>query len=204
MVSGVPGEESQDVGRDGLLEAKRWLNMTTRVASIWTHRDKPMSELLGFAWPHGGSSFSFDVGGQFRGDALDRQSFIAEVKNYKNEGDLPAHYRDFLAKAYVALLAHPDRCDNFLWISWAPFKARKWDEHASTASVEAAVLHDANRQRVFGTTDLDEARAAINAEAAVRVAERVWLLTLSHRQKDLVLTAKHYGEVIKMITAEAV
>ena len=200
----VAGEENQDIGRDGLYQAKRWLELSTRVRESWTHQDPPLAELLGFAWPHGGRTFTFDLGGVFRGDDLDNQSFVAEVKKYKNESDLPTHYRDFLAKCYVAYQIRPDRCGHFIWLSWAPFQAQGWDLHTSVDKVVAALLHSANRQRVLGVEDEDQARLQIDMEAVVAVAGRLWLLTLSDKQKSLVLTKDHYVEVVKMITAEAV
>jgi hypothetical protein len=203
-MSVVPGENSQDIGREGLYKAKRWLELSTRVASSWTHEDGPLAELLGFYWPYGGRSFTFDLGGIFRGDDLAEQSFLVEVKNCKNEGNLPTHYRDFLAKCYVAFQARPDRCAHFVWLSWAPFQAKNWDVHTSVEKVRSSLLHEANRERVFGVQDLEEAREQLDAETLVAVSERLWLLTLSAKQERLVLTKRHYLEVVKMITDEAV
>ncbi|MER6936595.1 hypothetical protein ABTX24_21365 [Nocardioides sp. NPDC127514] len=200
----MAGEDNQDTGRDGLHEAKRWLDLTTRVKTSWTHRDVPLSELLAFDWPHGTTSFSFDIGGMFRGDPLDSQSFLAEVKAYKNESDLPTHFRDFLAKCYVAYLAYPDRCGHFLWLSWSPFQAQSWDKHTTPESIQKALLHKENRQRVLGTEDQTGAEAAIDHQAILQVSERLWLLTLARKQRDLVLTRDHYLEVLKLIQGEAV
>jgi len=199
----MAGEDAHEAGREGLQRAKRWLERTTRVDQSWTHRDRPMAELLEFAWPNGSSeAFSFDLGGRFRGDPLDNQSFVAEVKHYRKELDLPVHFKNFLAKCYVALGAHPQRCDHFLWMSWAPFQAQKWDEHTTAPSVAKAVLHRANRQRVFGTSDEDEAKGLVDAERLSRVADRVWLVTLNDKQEQLVVAQNHYLEVVKMITDE--
>lgn len=199
----VPGEASQDTGRDGLNQAKRWLELSTRVHQSWTHRDAALSELLGFKWPHGDKTFSFDLGGQFRGGDLENQSFLAEVKKYKNEGDLPTHFRDFVAKCYVALQSRPKRCDHFLWLSWAPFQAQKWDTHTSAERIANSLVHPANRTRVFGTDQEASARAAIDPTVLAGVSSRLWLVTLSDRQDQLVLTKDHYAEVIKLITAKA-
>jgi hypothetical protein len=203
-MSVVAGEESQETGRDGLKEAKRWLEMSTRVRHAWTHKDKPMSELLAFRWPGSPGTFTFDLGGVFRGDGLHNQSFLAEVKNYKKELDLPTHYRDFVAKCYVAFLSNPDRCGHFLWLSWSPFQAQAWDRHTSVDRLEKHLLHRENRLRVLGVEDADAAKAAIDPQAIVEVSRRIWLLTLCHQQEGLILTRDHYAEVIKMIMAEAV
>jgi hypothetical protein len=198
------GEVSPDIGREGLHSARRWLGMSTRVSEIWTHQDAPLNELLAFSWPHSAGTFTFDLGGRFRGDELDGHSFVAEVKKYKNEGDLPTLYRDFLAKCYVAYDAHPDRCRHFLWLSWSPFQAKRWDHHTTIEAVSKAVLHSVNRQRVLGTSDETEARLALDAATLTAVSERLWLLTLSMKQESFVLTKEHYLEVVRLITAEAV
>jgi hypothetical protein len=203
----VAGEEAQDIGESGLQRAKEWLELSTRVGKSWTRHDRPMNELLEFRWPHipsgdQSSAFSFDLGGTFRGDPLDNQSFLAEVKAYKAEGDLPAHFRDFLAKCYVALEQRPSRCDHFLWISWAPFQARQWDKHATADNVRKSLLHEANRRRALGVDDESEAAAKLSADLLVGAAFKIWLVTLSQKQEQLVLSRDHYIEVVKLITAE--
>ena len=167
-----------------------------------------MSELLEFTWPHASSdgqspgSFSYDLGGVFRGDSLDNQSFLAEVKNYKNESDLPTLFRDFLAKCYVALEQKPKRCDHFLWISWSPFQARQWDRHATSENVKNSILHQSNRRRTTGVDDEGEAAFKLSSDLLVGVSSRIWLVTLSEKQEQLVLTDRHYLEVVRLITEE--
>ena len=199
----MAGEEAQDTGREGLQRAKQWLELSTRVRYSWSHEDRVLGDLLHFRWPHGTTRFSFDLGGKFQGAPLDDQSFLAEVKKYRNESDLPIHFRDFLAKCYVALGGtHPERCDNFLWISWSPFQARSWDQHATTDSVRKAVIHEANRQRVLGVDSESDALAKLDAELMSRVARQIWLITLCDQQEQLVLSESHYHEVATMIAKE--
>ena len=203
----MAGEEAHDLGESGLERAKQWLELSTRVDRCWTRHDRPAGELLEFQWPHadGGqvpARFSFDLGGTFRGGSLANQSFVAEIKAYKKENDLSAHFRDFLAKCYVALEAAPARCDHFLWVSWSPFQAQRWDQHATADNVRRSVLHDANRRRALGLEDEKEAVAKLSSDLLVGVASRIWLLTLSEKQEQLVLSGKHYVEIVKMITSE--
>ncbi|HEY1617626.1 MAG TPA: hypothetical protein VGG25_08410 [Streptosporangiaceae bacterium] len=203
----MAGEEAQDIGESGLQRAMQWLERSTRVGKSWTRHDRPMGELLEFTWPQvpaGDQSapFSFDLGGTFRGRPIDNQSFLAEVKAYRSEHDLPSQFRDFLAKCYVALEQRPGRCDHFLWVSWSPFQARRWDKHATAGSVRASVLHEANRMRVLGISSEADAALKVSPELLAGVASRVWLLTLCRQQEQLVLTPDHYSEVVKLITAE--
>ena len=187
--------------------ARRWLVSSTRVGECWTRHHRPLGELLEFQWQHvpSGSSaarFSFDLGGTFCGDSLENQSFVAEVKAYKKEGDLPVQFRDFLAKCYVAMQTHPGRCDHFLWLSWAPFQAQRWDEHATADNVKRSVLHAANRKRVFGLEGESEAVSEVKPELLAAVADRLWMVTLCGKQEQLVLTNHHYTEVMKLIASE--
>lgn len=199
----MAGEWAHDRGRDGVTAAKNWLNMTTRVASSWTHDDSPLAELLEFAWPCGDKAgFSFDLGGKFRGGEVDGQSFLAEVKNYQNESDLGTHYTAFLAKCYVSLRQHPKRCDNFLWISWSPFKARSWNMHRRVETVEAALLHLDHINRCFGHADREQAKQEIDSEVLVEVSRRIWLITMNDHESDLTLTREHFVKVIAAIEAE--
>jgi hypothetical protein len=124
------------------------------------------------------------------------------VKNYRKESDLAAHFRDFLAKCYVAFMERPNRCDHFLWISWAPFQAQRWDEHTTASSVEKAILHPDNCMRTLGVTDPSEGKAKLMPDLLTRVADKVWLVTLGDKQETLVLSKEHYVEVVRLITEE--
>ena len=197
----MAGEVQHDKGAEGLRRARKWLSMTTRVDQIWTHEDTALASLLEFSWPHGSTNFSFDIGGVFRGGELNGQAFVGEVKNYKSEQDLPKHYRAFLAKCYVAYLNDAEKCGHFLWISWAPFQAQKWDQHATTDAVINAVAHTDHLERVFGA---GAAPDEIDREVASKVADCVWLVTLSDNQELLYLQADHYSYIQGQLALEAI
>jgi hypothetical protein len=59
-----------------------------------------------------------------------------------------------------------------------------------------------NRRRTLGLKDESEALAKLSSDLLVGVESRVWLLTLSEKQEELVLSGQHYVEVVKMITSE--
>jgi hypothetical protein len=155
-----------------------------------------MRELLEFNWPLGSGTFSFDLGGRLRGGPLDNKMFVAEIKNYRNESDLPEHYRLFLARCYVAFKAKPTRCDYFMWISWSPFQARRWDRHRTAEFVREAVI--SHRAVIFGDCDPESAQRNVDYGAIVEVASRIWLITLCDQQEELVVTPEHQGEVLKL------
>jgi hypothetical protein len=198
----VAGEEAPKLGDSGLQRAKQWLDASTRVKGTYTQTEYPYAELIHFPWPYGSREpFSFDLGGTFRGEALEDQSFVAEVKNYKNESNLPVHFRNFLAKCYVALGHRPTVCDHLLWISWAPFQAKSWDRHATERKVREAILHPENIRYVLGVDNEHDGMRKLDTERTVRVADRIWLITLCQQQEQLVLTAEHWLEVTSKILA---
>lgn len=203
MVSVMAGEEAHDTGSDGLRRAKRWFDMTTRVSRTWTHHDRALASLLEFDWP-GGGSFSFDMGGDFRGSELDGQSFVSEVKRYRNESDLPAHFRSFLAKSYVAYGQRPQNCDHIIWLSWSPFQAKSWDIHRSPNRIRTALTHESNRMKALCSNDPAIAAAAIDNERVIEVSKRLWLLTLCDEQEQLVLSSEHFGQVVQSIVTASV
>jgi hypothetical protein len=195
------GEVSPDKGAEGVRRLRKWLDLTTRVTGTWTPLDKAFAPLLAFNWP-GGGTFSFDLGGLFRGEHLEGKSFLAESKNYKNESDLPRHWTEFLARCYIAVGERPDSCDQFIWASWSPFQATKWDTHMSPESVVHALVKW--RDKVFqDSVSAEDAKGLVDHSKVAEVSRRVWMLTLAEKQEELVLTKDHYGEIVKLIGVKA-
>jgi hypothetical protein len=194
----MSGEGHQIKGFEGLRRAKKWLDSSTRVSQIWTNENRGLKELLAFDWPHG-EDFSFDMGGQLRGGDLEGKMFLAEVKNYDHEMDLPIHFREFLAQCYVALNEKPDLSDIFMWISWSPFQAQRWHEHATAKSVQKAVLKHSGL--ILDTSDEQKALSEIDPAVIANVSERIWLITLCDQQEDLVIAHEHYVQVVSLMLA---
>lgn len=183
------GESLHDLGREGARRAKQWLESTSRVDACWVNPDKGAVEKLTFEWPQGGQPFSFDLGGKLRYGAFDGKLFYAEVKKYSKALDLGTHYKDFLAKCYVAYLGAPRFADNFMWVSWAPHAATSWDELTTAAKVRESVV--ANAHRIFSPAgDVD---ALVDDDTCAAVAERLWILILSDKQEELVPAVEHLG-----------
>ena len=132
----MPGESLHEVGRDGAIRAKRWLEATTRVDVPWVNPDHVAK--LSFPWI-GKGTFSFDLGGTLRGGDVHGQEFFAEVKRYTNASDQGSLYREYLAKCYCAYQCSPARCDHFMWITWHPFSVTRWTRLCTAKEVEDAV-----------------------------------------------------------------
>ncbi|MDL4816944.1 hypothetical protein [Actinomadura opuntiae] len=189
----MPGEQLHVQGADYARRAKLWLDNSTRVRASWLVTDEFGAERLTFPWPHGGQDFSFDLGGILRGDRLENQSFLTEVKGYTTSSKQGPQYLSYLAKCYVALDEHPGNAHNFMWITWCPFNVETWNELCTPTKVKEGVLRE--RERVLGTQDADAAAALIDDDRIKNVTERLWLIVLSERQERLVISPAELGEL---------
>ena len=181
-------------GFSGARRAKQWLEGTMRICGAYANTDSPScGRRLTLPWPYGGRTFSFDLGGTMRGDPYQNDTFCAEIKNYAQPGDQGTHFDEFLAKRYVAAQAQHHLSDHFMWITWAPVRANSWSTLDSPHQVETAVLQ--HRERVFGISDLDEARKLLDADLVQSVASRLWLIVLSGKQETL-LPLKDWAAIV--------
>jgi hypothetical protein len=191
------GEAEHQKGADGMRRAKRWLDSTTRVRASWTNEDQVNASKLEFPWPFGGQKFSFDVGGILLGEEFDGHFFVAECKKYKDDSDQGKHYDDHLAKCYVTRRDFPRSADEFLWITWAPFRVTTWPQLCSADAVKKGLLVERNRKRVFDTETKDEAEAAIDMDVVKDVSDRLWVVVLSDKQERLVISNEDRALVMK-------
>lgn len=180
----VVGEDAQMKGFSGARRAKQWLEGTMRISGAYANTDSPScGRRLTLSWPHGGRTFSFDLGGAMRGEPYQHDTFCAEVKNYAKPGDQGTHFDEFLAKCYVAAQIGHHLSDHFMWITWSPFRANSWSTLNSPEQVQAAVVQHSDR--VLGTSDEEEAKERLDGNLAKSVAERLWLIVLSDKQETL-------------------
>lgn len=185
----MSGEETHAKGAEGARRAKQWLDATTRAEVRWLNPEPIAIKKLTFNWADG-SPFSFDMAGVLRGESIENQEFFAECKKYKNSGDQGQHYKKFLAQCYRAYHLRPERCDNFLWITWSPFSVTTWEKLQDANEVKAAVL--ALKERTLGISDATEAEACLELEACKEVADRLRMIVLSDwQQENLSLTREH-------------
>ena len=186
----MSGEELHDKGREGARRAKEWLEATTRVNVYWVNPEPHAVRKLTFSWADDSTEFSFDLGGVLMGDELQGEEFLAEVKFYPaGAGDQGTLYRTYLAKCYRAYVTRPERCDNFMWVTWAPFSVTKWADLCSSKEVEGAVLEC--REHSLAVADEEEAAARLDRNVCAAVADRLWLIVLSERQEQLVVSIGH-------------
>lgn len=197
----MAGEQLHEKGADGARRAKIWLDRTTRAEARWVTPDPTAVPKLTFPWANPNSEpFSFDLGGLLRGGDVDGQEFLAECKNYKDAADQGSLYRAYLAKCYCAFRSRPDRCDNFMWITWAPFSITKWTDLCSASYVKAAILdHSA---KALNEPDRKVAVSLISDEMVEQTAKRLWLIVLSQRQEATLMMSKEHLGLIRKFEAE--
>jgi hypothetical protein len=92
------GEAMHQRGAEGARRAKRRLDATTRTRTSWVNEDTVRAGKLEFPWPHGGESFSFDVGGMLIGEPFGWHNFVAEVEFYSGD-DLGPPFDNFWRSA---------------------------------------------------------------------------------------------------------
>jgi hypothetical protein len=199
----MSGEQLHARGRDGAMRAKAWLDATTRADVRWINPDLVALPKLTFAW-HDGTDFSFDIGGLLLGGSKNNEEFLAEVKNYSSGSDQGTLYDEYLAKCFRARKTRPDRSDNFFWITWAPFRANRWQEQCTSEQLAAAIV--AHRVKALGLSDEAAAKAGVAADQVFLddLAKRLWVIVLSPKQEEhLVLTPEHLGVIRKFVTENA-
>ncbi|MCC5032611.1 hypothetical protein DMH02_004935 [Streptomyces sp. WAC 00631] len=195
----VIGEDAHLKGLSGARRAKLYLEGTMRISGAFANTDSPAcARKLTRKWPHGGQTFSFDLGGSMRGEPFHANQFCAEVKNYRNGSDQGTHFSEFLAKCYVAQKGDYLFGDHYMWITWAPFSAKSWSQLCSSEKVTEGVIR--HRDRIFGSISEQSARLRVDASIAKDVASRTWLIVLSEKQEQLLPLAEWRGIVAHELT----
>ncbi|TDW91127.1 hypothetical protein [Kribbella sp. VKM Ac-2566] len=213
----MPGEAMHHKGADGARRAKAWLDATTRTRATWTNEDAVAAGRLTFNWPYAGQNeFSYDVGGILFGEPFDNHAFVAEVKNYSGDG-LGADFDDFLAKCYLVARDHPKLANQFMFITWHPFRVKTWTQLTDRSSVLDGCTTPKNRMRLLdiddhaelAATTAQKVAAGATAKAAALAAEEeasaaaqtdldqdvvdrlcgnLWLFVLSEKQEQLLIS----------------
>lgn len=180
---GLAGEETHEIGRDGVSRAKSWLEKTGRVDVQFTVYEVSGAQFLKFPNCSGGS-FSFDLGGVLRLDT-GNVNFYGEVKKVSSEANQAQKYREYLAKCYRAAI-HSAMPHHFMWITWHPFAQTSWTRLCTADEVSAAV--STHQATYCGADDVDH-------QICKELAERLWLIVLSDRQETLSMSDAMLGHV---------
>ncbi len=179
----MPAEKSQEVGREGVFKAKQYLESTTHLRLPWTAYDHDSICMLQRL---DGSKKVYDLAGHFLGER--RRHLYVEVKKYSGAGTQGDMYREYLADIYsiIARARQNDMDDKseFMWVTWHPFSLSNWAKLTHHVYVHEAVAAHAVRLGLLSGDNGPE----IDDDLCRIVSGRLWLLVLSDRQHELVLT----------------
>lgn len=166
-------EAVQEVGRDGVTEAKRWLEATTRVHLPFNSYEMTSQCTLPLL---GDGAKCFDLRGHFF--ETGNNAFV-EVKKYSSAHDQGALFKTFLAEAYSATARHwqtvADPLYEFMWVTWHPFSQGDWSTLLSADFLRSAVI---------GHPELRDGQA-VDETVIQTLASRTWILVLHDKQKVL-------------------
>ncbi len=179
----MPAEKSQEVGREGVFKAKQYLESTTHLRLPWTAYDHDsMCKLQRLD----GSKKVYDLAGYFLGQR--RHRLFVEAKKYSGAGGQGGMYTEYLADIYsITARARKDDMDDqseFMWVTWHPFSQSNWTRLTHHAYIREAVVEHAGR---LGLSEGDD-NPEIDDDLCRFVSGKLWLLVLSDRQHELVLS----------------
>lgn len=193
----LTGEQIQERGREGVRLAKGYLEGTGRAEVPW---DNPSvgAQYLSFVKASGannptaqGSGFSFDCGGILRGEGVDGDVFLAEVKKYSKAGNQGTEYTAFLAKCYRVEDVSPTPPAHFLWITWSPFSIGKWSKMTDWQHVKAEISSSQVAREIALGAD------AIDDDLCRAVAAKLIVIVLADRQLNVLSFTENERKFIR-------
>lgn len=186
----VAAEGAHVKGERGVMLAKRLLESTTHIRLPFSAYDETLLTTLVRLDKN---TKRFDLVGYFLREKP--HQLAVEVKHQDHVSHQGADYTEFLANAYSItayereqLGGDPQR--EFMYVTWHPFSLNKWPRLTSAAEVEQAVVH-AHPEALGGQL--------FDRELAAAVASRLWLLVLSEKQTELVLTPEELHQVFTVV-----
>ncbi|GAA1872309.1 hypothetical protein GCM10009836_61520 [Pseudonocardia ailaonensis] len=196
-----PGEALHRAGDDGARRARRYLESTTRVKTVWLNTDPYQAGRLTFKWPHDPGTYSFDLGGVFHEGDLDRQHFAAESKAYTNNQNHQAtEFRTFLAGCYCVDLAQPMLYQHYMWLTSHPFSVDDWSRLCRPDWIIKSLLQE--RARALGAQDEAAARSKINMDLVEALSKKLWLTLIPDRHEELSITKSNRALIMSRAVEE--
>ncbi|MFJ7751822.1 hypothetical protein ACIQXM_17930 [Arthrobacter sp. NPDC097144] len=184
----MPAEENHELGRDGVFLFKRWLEATTYLDLPWNaYGSGALCEIK-----HMDGVKEYDLAGMFLTDGM--PPVVVECKRYKYVGGQAAEFEEFLAIAYGSSVwdrtnGMREKNRNFIWATTHPFGQSNWSQLTTASNIEAAV---GKHSRYAGDDPFD-------SSLAESLSQRIWLLVLSEKQEQIMLTPKEVLKVWKVL-----
>jgi hypothetical protein len=184
----MPAEENHEIGREGVFLFKRWLEATTYLDLPWhVYGSAPHCEVH-----HMGGIKTFDLAGFLLTEG--NPMVFVECKRYGSVGGQPAEFQEFLAIAYGTVIWENSqkmrpKNSHFIWATTHPFAQSNWPTLTSAATIQSAAE---NHPHLAGDAPFDQ-------QIGQSLAERIWLLVLSEKQEEIMLTTEELLTVWKKL-----
>lgn len=187
----MPAEETQEQGRQGVEDVKRWLEATVRFELRYDAYTTPVRTTLQTA----AGQKTFDL----RGDHFDEEyehpvEMYVEVKRYTTAEHLGSEWIDFVANAYSATHTAWDRMGRdpeweFMFASTHPWSPTKFWKATEPESVREACNERPALMPGAGLID----------ERVQAVSDRLFLWLISRRQDDMTMAKRFRGYLMSEI-----
>jgi hypothetical protein len=190
----VTAEGLHELGRDGVMRIRRWLDATARFAMSHSVYDldpdrRPYTQVR--VEQLDGRFENFDLVGDMR-DAQGRRgnTVYVECKSYSSAGNQGAYYDEYLATCYSAFAARQSNVGHvpsieFMWVTTHPFAVTNFAKLTHEPTIASACADETHNTRL-GDEPYDPRLGAI-------LADRLWLVVVN----DRVLTEMMMGDELR-------
>jgi hypothetical protein len=203
----VTAEGLHELGRQGVLRIRRWLDSTARFSMSHTAydldpEDSPYTQVR--VEQLDGRFENFDIVGDIRdADGKKGNTVYVECKHYSSAGNQSVYYDEYLATCYSAFaakhasLGHVPSIE-FMWVTTHPFAVTKFAKLTDEPTIADACASEKHRTRL-GQSTYDTALGEL-------LAKRLWLVIVNGRMlEEMVmgdeLRAAVLGKMVHMGTA---
>lgn len=203
----VTAEGLHELGREGVLRIRRWLDSTARFSMSHTAYDldpdrNPYTQVR--VEQLNGTFENFDLVGDIRDERGKKgHTVYVECKNYTSAGNQGVMYTEYLATCYSAFaakhkaLGHPPSVE-FMWVTTHPFAQTNFAKLTDKATIADACADETHTKRL-GDDSYDP-------DLGELLAKRLWLVVVNDRMLDEMimgddLRAAVMGKMIQMGTA---
>jgi hypothetical protein len=202
----ITAEGLHELGRQGVMRIRRWLDSTARFSMSHTAYDldpdgKPYTQVR--VEQLDGRFENFDLVGDIRSpQGKVGNTLYVECKNYTSAGNQGDFYVEYLATCYSALAARTTSLGHvpsveFMWVTTHPFSQTKFTTLTSKSAIADACAHETHKARL-GSEKYDPDLGEV-------LSKRLWLVIANHRLDEMImgdsLRAAVLGKMVQMGTA---
>jgi hypothetical protein len=178
----VTAEGLHELGREGVLRVRRWLDSTARFSMSHTAYDldpdrQPYTQVR-VEQLNG----RFDLVGDIRDERGQKGNTVyVECKAYTSAGNQGTLYAEYLATCYSAFaakhkaLGHPPSVE-FMWVTTHPFAQTNFAKLTDEATIAEACADESHKTRL--------GEDAYDADLGELLATRLWLVVVNDRMLD--------------------